>query len=83
MESGMAHLDLDRLLDLSVRFTQEMLKRRGPFLPFAVTVNTGGGLAPVAIQPEADAPKPQDLIDRLSRLLRALDSNGEATETSS
>jgi hypothetical protein len=76
-----AHPDLDRLLDFSLRFAQDMLKKRGTFYPFAATVQTDGELKPLAIHSGTETPQPRALLDQFSEVLKNLARNGEALAT--
>jgi hypothetical protein len=79
--SGVAHPDLDRLLDFSLRFAQDLLKRRGAFFPFAATVGATGELKPLAVHSDEERPDPKKLLDETTEVLKGLARSGKVTAT--
>ncbi|HWB83256.1 MAG TPA: hypothetical protein VG675_03890 [Bryobacteraceae bacterium] len=77
----MAHPDLDRLLDYSLRFAQESLEKRGSFYPFAATVQPDGELKPVAVYSGEETPHVHVLLDMLSEKLKTLALKRETLAT--
>ena len=77
----MGHPDLDRLLDYSLGFGQQLLKKRGAFYPFAAMIQPDGELKALAIHLGDETPQPQVVIDQFSELLKTLALNGEAVAT--
>jgi hypothetical protein len=74
----MAHPHLDDLLDYSLKFAQQLLKKYGEFYPFAAYVGLDGKVTPVGIQADNEHPKSQEMIDQYTALLKHLASTGEA-----
>ena len=62
----MAHPDLDHLLDVAVKFAQEMLARRGAFFPFGCSMNTEGEIIMDASYSGGEHPPSQELIEALA-----------------
>lgn len=76
-----ARAEMDALLDLLVRFAQEMLAKHGEFYPFAAVVTNAGAMEMVGGHTGEEHPASQEVIDLLYRGLsdRARDGSIRAS----
>lgn len=64
--------DLDRLLDQSLPFAQDMLDKHGEFFPYAVAMSDAGEISLIAGDPgEGDQPTSVTVLEVLTEGLRA------------
>jgi hypothetical protein len=64
-ETSVAHPDLDTLLNPLLSFAQEMLAKRGTFLPFGMSIKADGGFGMAAGYTGEESPEPGAIIDLL------------------
>ena len=77
--SQQAQDDLDRLLDESLPFAQEMLEKHGEFFPYAVAMSTSGEVSHIAGDPgEGENPASVAVLEILTEGLRATRDHNRA-----
>ena len=70
-EHEMKKLDLENIIDYSIRFAQHMLTNGGEFYPFGTKVLSDGELVPVGIaDEESDFPNSMKLIEKMNKVFK-------------
>lgn len=69
--------ELDSLLDPLLKFAQEMLRKKGEFLPFGGTITNEGQVSLTAADTGDERPASQDVIDLLASGMRTQATAGQ------
>lgn len=69
--------EMDALVDVLLRFAQEMLDKHGEFYPYAAALDSSGELQMVAADPGEEQPDSSELIELLYEGLMRQASAGE------
>lgn len=69
--------ELDALLDLLLKFAQQMLRKRGEFFPFGGTVSSEGQVSMTAADTGDQRPASQAVVELLAGGMRAQASAGQ------
>ena len=73
----MAHPDLARIFDALYPLAQEILRKRGQFIPFGMIVDQTGTMARLGSRSDAGKKKKRKPIDVMSALMRNLRAQAE------